>query len=236
MVVAKNCVPIIDINVFKYYTYLGDVVLFNFPRRYDNDSKTMDRIEECLSGDIKREISHIIGNKVFHSLMIKDGKTPTKENDTFHTYDRITKKLIYDTFSKRFEIMFRYTNGGVWCLMIKNKNMKILNDYNEKLQSIYDYFGFAELLKKYPIDSKFIYKTRYSGILLLKVYCLDESFIYVKSFNNDNIKNYYSYNNCNTLDREQELISLSSFNKPILLTNLSIAKTKLKQFEKKFIK
>jgi len=119
ILIAKNCIPIIGLKAFEYYTKLSDNIIFNFPKKYDNNGKTMDRIEECASGDMKREISHIVGDKVFHSLMIKDGKTPTKENDTFHVYDKVTEKSIYDAFSKNFEINFRYTSGAVWCLMTR---------------------------------------------------------------------------------------------------------------------
>lgn len=115
LVIGKNCIPIIGIDILKDYSNLGNNILFNFPKQY-----VCNREVECLSGDIKKEISYPVNDKIFHSLIMLNGK-PTKEPDTFHTYDKITEKRIYQTFHKNFEIKFRYTKNGVWCLMSKKE-------------------------------------------------------------------------------------------------------------------
>jgi len=59
-----------------------------------------------------------IGNKFQGGLMVKLARELVEE-DIKNEYDMVTEKNIYETFHKEFEIKFRYTKNGVWCLMNK---------------------------------------------------------------------------------------------------------------------
>ena len=110
LIIAKNCGPIMGMEMLSNYSKIATRMLFNFPKQYN-----CNREVECVSGALKKEVSHRIGNKVFHSLVLIKGESP--EEDVYHDYDALNKEWLYNQFHKEFDLQFRYTKGGIWCLM-----------------------------------------------------------------------------------------------------------------------